>query len=258
MPAACPAAAAARIDIAGFGGRAQLGQMLGEQAPVHDCVGSAGRDPEIVFEHHPVTGAVAYQIGAADMRAHRVAAQPPGRPESGSPVERLHLEHAVGDNRLLGVDVSQECVERSRALPQPDRQACPLVGAHYTRHQVDRKQLGPALTCNPEGDVVGALLLFNTGFARAQGRHAQIGNGLKNLLVPRPRAAGRIDRFIEADRRLILGVILAARLIAEQQRRVRTDGDGGVRPAACRLGDQLVDDIGEPAPAAQRPALTRR
>ena len=75
MPAACPAACCGTgFDIAGFGGRAQLGQMLGEQAPVHDRVGSAGRDPEIVLEHHPVTGAVAYQIGAADMRAHRAAA----------------------------------------------------------------------------------------------------------------------------------------------------------------------------------------
>ena len=232
--------------------------MLGEQPPVDDGVGSAGRDPEIVLEHHPVTGPVAHQIGTADVRAHRVSAQLPGRPESGCPVERLHFDHAVGDDRPLGVDVPQERVQGSRPLPQPDRQACPLIGTDHARHQVDRKELGPALTGDPEGDVVGALLLFDTALARAQRGHTQIGNGPEDLLVTRPRAAGRIDRFIEAVRPLVLGVRLAAPLVAEQQRRVIADGGGGVRPAACRLGDQLVDDVGEPAPAAQRPTLTCR
>ena len=182
-------------------GRLELGQMLGEQPPVHDRVGGAGRDPQIVLEHHPVPARSHTRSVPLTCARTGVAAQPAGRPESGCPVERLHLDDAVGDDRLLGVDVAQERVERPRPLPQTRPSGLPTRRRATTpRHQVDRKQLGPALTADPEGDVVGALLLFDAAFARAQRGHAQIGDGVQDLLVPRPRAAGRIDRFVVADR----------------------------------------------------------
>ena len=64
-----------------------------------------------------MAGAVAHQVGAADVRAHRIAGEAARRAEAGCPVEGLHTDDAVSDDRLLGIDVAEERVQRPGPLP---------------------------------------------------------------------------------------------------------------------------------------------
>ena len=181
------------------GGRLQLGEVLAQQPVVDDRVRDARRHPQVVFEHHPVTGAVAHQVGAADVRAHRVAGQPARRAEAGRPVEGLHADDAVGDDRLLGVDVAEERVQRPGPLAQAVGQLRPLVGGHDARHQVERKQLGAALAGDAEGDVVGALLLLDVASrdrSCATPRPAMVSRTVSIVL---PRVTVGVDGFVVAD-----------------------------------------------------------
>jgi hypothetical protein len=248
------------VHVIDRGRRLQLRQMLAQQPMVDDRECGARRHAQVVLEHQPVTGAVAHQVGAADVCAHRVAAQPPGRTKPRRPVQGLHADDPVCDDGLLRIDVAQERVQRPGPLPEALAELRPFVGGHHSRHEVDRKQLGAALAGNAERDVVSALFLLDPALPGTQRRHSQVGNGRKNLLVPRTEVAGGIDGFVVADVNMGCGAlcIVAAGLVSEQQRRVVADGGCGARPATGGFGDQLVHHVGEATTLAQAPALPRR
>ena len=82
---------------------------------------------------------------------------------------------------------------------------------------------------------------------------------MQDLFVAGPRPPSGVDGLVVADRGGLVGwVVLAVGLVAEQQCGVFDYGRRSVRPGARGFGDQLVDDIGEAAAAAQSPALTGR
>ena len=193
------------------------------------------------------------------MGANEAAAQPARRAEPGCPVEGLNTDDAVGDDGLLGIDVAQERIQRPGPLTQTHGELRPLVGGHQARHQVDGEQLRARLTLDPEGDVVGALVLLDVAFPGPQHGNTELGDGVQDLFVGWPRPAAGVDGLVVADRGVpVGGVVLTIGVVAEQQRRVLPHGGRGVRPAARGFGDQLVDDVAESAAAAQLPALAGR
>ncbi len=174
------------VHVAELGGPLKLGQVLGEQPPVRDRIGGARGDAQVVFEHHPVAGAVANQVGAADVGADRVARQPARRTESGCTVQRVHPDDAVGEDGLLGVDVTQEGVERLGPLTQTGGEFCPLVSGDQPRHQVEREHLGAVLAADPERDALGALVLLDVALPGPQHRDPEVGDGVQDLFVGGP------------------------------------------------------------------------
>ena len=185
-----------------------------------------------------MAGAVAHQVGAADMRAHRIAGDAARRAEAGRPVEGLHADDALGDDGLVGVDVAQECIQRPGPLSQAVGQLHPLGGGHHARHQVDGEQLGAALTGHAESDVVGALLLLDFRFPGSQLRHPEAGDGVQHRPIVLSWATLGVDGLV------ITGVHVAAR------RR---------RPDRCQAGNRTAE-LGSPptatADAARRPAVS--
>ena len=101
----------------------------------------------------------------------------------------MDTDDTVGHDGLLGIDVAQKGVQCSRALSQARGQVCPFVRGDEPRHQIERKHLGTTLPTDPEGDVLGALILFDTALAGAQHGHPEIRNGPQDLLVVRPGMA---------------------------------------------------------------------
>ena len=187
------------VGVLDRGGRLQLGKVLAQQPAVDDRVRGARRHPQIVFQHQPMAGAVAHQVGAADVCAHRIAGEAARRAEAGRPVEGLHTDDAVGDDRLLGIDVAQERIQRPGPLTQAVGQMRPLAGGHQPRHQIEREQLGAALAGHPEGDVVGALLLLDVCFPGPQLRHSEAGDGVQDRPIARPWATVGVDGLVIAD-----------------------------------------------------------
>ena len=108
-----------------------------------------------------------------------------GRPIGipGARSSACYPDDTVGDDGLLGVDVTQKGIQGSCALPQACRQVCPFVGGDEPRHQIEGKHLSAALPADPEHDVLGALILFDTALAGPQHGHPETGNGLQDLLV---------------------------------------------------------------------------
>ena len=242
-------------------GRSQLGDVLAQQPVVDDRVREARRHAQIVFEHHPPTGAVAHEVGAADVRPDHVAREAARRAETGGTIEGLHTDDAVGDDRLLGVDVAKECVQRARPLSQAFGQLPPFLRGHHARHQVDREQLRAALTGDAEGDVVGALLLLDARFPGPQLGHAEPGNGVQDRPIVPPCPAVGIDRFVVAVFEVAAGQDghrFDAGMVAEQQGGVVADDGRAGLPAAGGLGDQLIDHVGKTPPPAQRAPLPSR
>ena len=207
-----------------------------------------------------MAGAVAHQVGTADMRAHSVAGEAARRAEAGCPVEGLHIDDALGDDGLFGVDVAQECIQRPGPLRQAFGQLRPLGGSHHARHQVDGEQLGAALTGNAEGDVVGALLLLDICFSGSQLRHPEAGDGVQHRPIVLSWVTLGVDGFVITGVQVGTGAVgrFAAGLVTEQQGRVVAGGGHGGRSAAGCLGDQLIDHIGETAAAPQGPPLPSR
>jgi hypothetical protein len=122
-----------------------------------------------------MSGPVTNQIGAADVGTDRISGQPASGAEARRPVQRLHSDDPVSKDRLLGVDIAQESVQRPSPLTQALGQGRPLLCADHPRHQVKRKKLSPALPADPEGDAFCTLLLLDAALFRAQRRHAEIG-----------------------------------------------------------------------------------
>ena len=82
-------------------------------------------------------------------------------------------DDTVGHDGLLGIDVAQKGVQCSRALSQARGQVCPFVRGDEPRHQIEREHLGATLPTDPERDVLGALILFDTALAGAQHGHPE-------------------------------------------------------------------------------------
>lgn len=193
------------------------------------------------------------------MRTHAVAGQSAGRTETGRAVENLRAEHAVRQDRLLGVDVSQEGVQRPGSLREALGQLCPLVGGHDSRHQIKRVHLHTAVPGGPERDVAGTAFLLDVAVAGAQHIDAEALDRLQCRLVVRACPPVGIDGFVVAGEHVVGGFAgLAGGLICREQATIVRYRRGGGLDAPSGLGDELIYDVGEAAAAAQRPPLPSR
>ena len=152
-------------------------------------------------------------------------ARRPVERKPGGAVEGLHTDDAVRHDRLLCVNIAKERVQRARPLRQTLAQLHPLVGVHHARYQVEREDLGTALTGNTKGDAVGALLLARCRLPATQLGHAQPGNGVEEPPVMLPWSTFGIDGFVIAVVEAATGeddYRFATGLVAEQKGRVVT------------------------------------
>jgi len=176
----------------------------------------------------------------------------------GGPVERkpgarsksLHTDDAVGDNRLLGIDVAQERVQRPGPLTQAHTQLRPLVGVHHARHQVHREQLRPALAADAEGDIVGALLLLDASFPGSQLGRPEAGNGVEDRPITLPGMTVDVDRFVVAAGDVATGDADRGVRCGVDSR--RAGSDRRLRPSRCSASGRRSRR------SADRPTSVRR
>ncbi len=130
------------LDRADALGGEQFGKEPHHHLAVLEHVGDARRNAQIVLEHVELTRARTDQVDAGDVGV-----------DATGHVDALHLapvlrigkhplrRHDAGlEDRLLVVDVAQECVQCLHALLQAAVEHLPLVRGNDPRHDVERNQ----------------------------------------------------------------------------------------------------------------------